>query len=401
MTSQGPLQTPRDPDQHWPFWFTVPLYPFSQRRTIRRELVPETIWSFDQLQGILYVVTPIRMTIVRLAAGGLLVYAPVAPTKECLRLVNDLVEQYGEIKYIILPTTSGLEHKVFVGPFARKFPSAQVFVAPNQWSFPVNLPLAWLGLPWGRTQKLPKRSSDAPFGDEFDYAMLGPIGLGLGAFEEVAMLHRASQTLLLTDSVVAVPEQPPAIIAAETRAMLFHARDHVSEVVADTPANRLKGWQRIALFSFYFRPSAAGVVSLIPALKDLKTAPDRSRQNYYGLYPFQWQSDWKKSFDALRGEGRLFVAPILQRLILNRDPREAIDWANTVAQWDFRRIITCHMEAPIATNAQEFRAAFSFLEKHPQQEIRYPLPEADFELLRQLEAGLDRTRITPPAQEKV
>ena len=68
------------------------------------------------------------MTVVKLATGGLLVYAPVAPTGECLELVNELIALHGDVKYIILPTISGLEHKVFVGPFARKFPQAQVQV---------------------------------------------------------------------------------------------------------------------------------------------------------------------------------------------------------------------------------------------------------------------------------
>jgi hypothetical protein len=405
MTIQGDVvnqsNLTKQADRDWPFWLTLPIYPFSQRRTIRREVVPETIWCFEQLQGILYVVTPIRMTIVRLAAGGLLVYAPVAPTGECLRLVGELTAKYGPIQHIILPTTSGLEHKVFVGPFARRFPTAQVWVAPHQWSFPVNLPLAWLGLPRGRTKVLPPKSADAPFGDEFDYALLGPIGLGLGTFAEVAMLHRSSRTLLLTDAVVAVPEHPPAIIADEVTALLFHARDRVSDQVADTPENRLKGWQRIALFSFYFRPSAAAVVSLGGSVQGARQAPDRSRQNYFGLFPFEWQADWQQSFAALRGEGRLFVAPILQRLILNRDPQRAIAWADRVAQWDFAQVITCHMDAPIVAGSMEFRTAFSFLEKSPAQVMAYPLPDQDFELLQGLETQLDRLSITPPAQEKV
>jgi len=56
---------------------------------------------------------------------------------------QELVAEHGDVSYIILPTVSGLEHKVFVGPF-RCFPHALVFVAPNQWSFPLNLPLSWL-----------------------------------------------------------------------------------------------------------------------------------------------------------------------------------------------------------------------------------------------------------------
>jgi hypothetical protein len=70
----------------WQFWFTLPIYPYNTRRTIRTEVTPDTIWTFDQVQGILYVVVPIRMTVVKLVGGGLLVYAPVAPTGECLEL---------------------------------------------------------------------------------------------------------------------------------------------------------------------------------------------------------------------------------------------------------------------------------------------------------------------------
>jgi hypothetical protein len=147
-------------------------------------VVKDTVWTFDQLQGILYVVVPIRMSVIKLEAGGLLIYAPVAPTRECIRLVQELVAEHGDVKYIILPTISGLEHKVFVGPFARRFPNAEVFVAPNQWSFPLNLPLSWLGFPRKRTQVLPKDSSQTPFASEFDYAVLGPIELGPGASQE-------------------------------------------------------------------------------------------------------------------------------------------------------------------------------------------------------------------------
>lgn len=144
----------RSRDFSWPFWLAVPLYPYGKRRTLRHEVIKDTIWTFDQLQGILYTVVPIRMTVVKLEAGGLLVYAPVAPTTECIRLVKELEAKHGDVKYIILPTASGLEHKVFVGPFARRFPNAQVFVAPNQWSFPLNLPLSWLGFPSRRTRVL-------------------------------------------------------------------------------------------------------------------------------------------------------------------------------------------------------------------------------------------------------
>ncbi|MFM7324183.1 MAG: DUF4336 domain-containing protein, partial [Nodosilinea sp.] len=185
----------------WPFWPIVPLYPYGQRPTLRQEVVPETVWIFDQFQGIFYVVVPIRMTVVRLQPQGLLVYAPVAPTPQCIALMRELEDRYGSVRYIILSTVTGIEHKVFVGPFARQFPQAQVYATPQQWSFPVNLPLSWLGLPGDRTYPLPSDSSQAPFADQVDYARLGPIPLGLGSFAETACFHRASRTLMVTDAV--------------------------------------------------------------------------------------------------------------------------------------------------------------------------------------------------------
>lgn len=385
-------------DFSWPFWPTVPLYPYGVRRTLRQEVVKETIWTFDQLQGILYVVVPIRMTVVKLEAGGLLVYAPVAPTSECIRLLKELVAVHGDVKYIILPTISGLEHKVFVGPFARRFPTAQVFVAPNQWSFPVNLPLSWLGFPAKRTHVLPSDSMKAPFAAEFDYAILGPIELGPGRFEEVAFFHRRSRTLLVTDSVLSVPEEPPAILQLDPYPLLFHAKDDVLDVVEDSEASRRKGWQRISLFAFYFQPSALEVVEMRRSLRDALKAPIRSKKAFFGWFPFKWKQEWQQSFDVLRGGGRLFVAPILQTLILNRAPRETLEWADKVASWDFQRIIPCHFDSPIAALPRQFRETFAFLETQPSVGEHQSLSEEDFRLLREIEKKLTKSGIIPSSK---
>ncbi|CDN15866.1 expressed protein [Richelia intracellularis] len=347
-------------DFSWNFWFTLPIYPFGKRRTIRQEVVKGSLWTFDQLQGIFYVVVPIRMTVVKLNAGGLLVYAPIAPTRECIRLLQELVTVHGNVEYIILPTVSGLEHKVFVGPFARKFHQAKVFVAPEQWSFPLNLPLSWLGLPPRRTYVLPTDSSQTPFGDEFDYAILGPIGLGTGSFAELGLFHRASRSLLVTDMVVSISAEPPAIAQLDPYPLLFHAREEATDAIVDNYANRLKGWQRIALFAMYFRPSVLEVSKWGKVLRNAFKAPDRSLKAYCGLYPFKWRSHWQGSFHALRANGRLFVAPILQALILNRAPQETLTWVEKLTTWDFQRIIPCHLDSPIAATPQELRQAFCF-----------------------------------------
>jgi Domain of unknown function (DUF4336) len=385
----SPLPPRRSADWKWPWWPSLPLYPYGYRQTLRTELVPDWAWSFEQIQGIFYVVTPLRMTVLRLNAGGLLIYAPVAPTPECLSLVNELVDRYGPVQHIILPTLSGLEHKVFVGPFARQYPTATVHVAPGQWSFPVNLPLSWLGLPVGRTQELGTKN---PFDDtRFDYALLGPIDLNLGTFGEIALFDRQLNLLLVTDAVLSIPAQPPAIVQLDPYPLLFHARDQVSDPMVDTPAQRLKGWQRVVLFTFYFRPSAVQISSTGQALQSLLTAPDKSRQAFFGLYPFNWQPHWLESFQAIQSNGRLLVAPILQQLILNRNPQEVLAWVDRVAQWDFQQIIPCHFQAPITATPTEFRAAFDFLTQGQQ------LPSADFQLLQNIDKLLKTSGILPPA----
>lgn len=386
----------RSQDFFWKYWFVVPIYPYSQRRTLRREIVPGQVWTFEQIQGIFYVIVPIRMTVVRLEGGGLLVYAPVAPTPECVRLMQELETEYGEVKYIILPTTSAVEHKVFVGPFARKFTQSQVYVAPYQWSFPVNLPLSWLGFPAKRTQVLPADSTQSPFAAQFDYAILDNIELGVGQFEEVAFYDRNSRTLMVTDTVVQVPEVPPEIVQLDPYPLLFHGRDRASDPILDTPENRTKGWQRSCLFTLYFSPSTLATVPWGEVLRNARKAPDRSPKAYFGLYPFDWQPGWQNSFQALKSEGRPIVAPILQTLILNRAPESTFQWINRVAAWGFERIIPAHFDAPITANGEAFQKAYTFL--NPQQATDPALPREDFQVLERLDQVLVGSKAVPPAK---
>ncbi|MBD2150210.1 DUF4336 domain-containing protein [Pseudanabaena sp. FACHB-1277] len=396
-----PPLTAHNKDWSWKFWQVVPLYPYGQRRTIRQEVVKNSVWTFDQIQGIFYVVVPIRMTVVKLAAGGLLVYAPVAPTPECVRLVRELEAEHGAVKYIILPTVSGIEHKVFVGPFARNFPDAEVYISPHQWSFPLNLPVSWLGLPWGRTKVLPEDGRQVPFADQFDYAILGSVELGLGKFAEVAMFDRRSQTLLVTDTIVAIPERPPEVLQIDPYPMLFHARDSALEPIVDTEVNRIRGWQRTALFLFYFRPQVLETVPFWQAIADIAKAPERSPKAFWGLFPFKWRDDWYQSFEKLRGNGRIFVAPILQTLILNRDPQKVIAWADRVASWNFKMIVPCHFDNAIAATPKDFRQAFNFLEKSPAATTLPNLPEEDFTVLKQINSLLENSRLVFAAKEKI
>lgn len=390
-------------EQNWNFWFLLPLYPYQQRATLRKEVVTDTLWTFEQPHGLLYAVVPIRMTVIKLAKGGLLVYCPIAPTQECVNLVRELENRHGKVKYIIHSTSSGLEHKVFVGPFARFFPTAEVWSAPSQWSFPVNLPVTWLGFPSQRTKILPLDYRESPFSDEFSYHILD-IDLSQGSFVEVALLHKKSKTLLVTDTVVKIPKNPPEIIELNSFPLLFHARESALDNFENTAENRLKGWQRICLFALYFRPSMIDITTIKELITEAINAPNRSRSNYFGLYPFRWQENWQKSFEAIANREIPLVAPILETLILPQAPKEVIDWATIISTWDFNKIIPAHFSSPIKSTPTQFRQAFSFLENNPYSPQKlYPsgndqIYQKDSNFIKQLEAILIKLKIAKPAK---
>lgn len=82
------------------------------------------------------------------------------------------------------------------------------------------------------------------------------------------------------------------------------------------------------------------------------------------------------------------VAPILQQLILNREPIEVLDFADEVAKWDIQRIIPAHLKNNLKYTGKDYRAAFSFLEaKGVPSGLPKPL-DIDMKLLRDSEVGL-------------
>ena len=188
LGSLGTAVTPRaaqaaiTEDSNWPLWLALPVAPYSRRKTIRQEVSPG-VWTFDQLIGIYYVHVPIRMTVIKQESGGLLVFAPIAPTKECLALLQPLIDSYGPVKTIILPSVA-VEHKVNAGPFARAFPSADFYVVDQQYSFPIPLPNAFLGLPrWAKP--LPRSSEGTSiWGGEFEHEVL-TVKPGPGSYFQV------------------------------------------------------------------------------------------------------------------------------------------------------------------------------------------------------------------------
>ena len=329
----------------WPWWPLLPLYPYGHRRTVVRELVAEQVWSFEQLQGVFYVAVPIRMTVLRLAQG-LLLYAPVPPTGEVRAALADLERRYGPVCTIVLPSSSGLEHKLPVPAMARAFPRAEVWVTPQQWSFPVRLPLPLLGFPLGRTRVLFEQG--VPHASELEWTLLGPLDLGLGAFGEVACLHRASGCLLVTDALVAIGDTPPPVFDDDPTPLLFHARERGDEALLDSPERRRKGWQRLVLFASYLRPATLDVPGWLEVLGQAFAPGLRQAKAYFGLYPFRWKPNWQEEFRALVPEGRpaIQVAPVLERLVFPRSRSALVAWLRQLAQGDgVRWLVPAHYDA--------------------------------------------------------
>lgn len=380
-------------------WGILPVGTYKRKKTVKETIVPGQMWTFDQKFGILNVQVPLRMTVVKLRSGGLFVYNPIAATRELLDMLGELVDEYGPIKYIAVGSVA-LEHKAYAGVFAQKFPSAKIYLQPGQYAVPVNLPESFLGFPAGRTLTMPRTPEEAPaeWRDEFDWAILGPIISRDGAFGETVFHHKATKTLLVTDTVVQVTDEVPPIYDTDPAPLLYHARDTVTDVVQDTPATRVKGWKRVVLFGLFFTPAAITIKDTGAALKERR--PDIN-PDFAGVYPWDWTGDEEASWKGLTGDNKPLVAPILQTLLLNRSPVEVLDFADKVAAWPFTRIIPAHLKNNLAFTGSDYRKQFGFLEESGVPN-GFPRPlKADLQTLLDADASLVKSGAIAPAPPKV
>ena len=110
------------------------MYPYGKRATHVEELIPGQVWSFEQLQGVYYVAVPIRLTVINVP-GGLMLINPLPPTAELCAAIRELEADHGPVCTIVLPTASGLEHKLPLPALARAFPEAELWVCPGPVSY--------------------------------------------------------------------------------------------------------------------------------------------------------------------------------------------------------------------------------------------------------------------------
>lgn len=235
----------------------------------------------------------------------------------------------------------------------------------------------------GRTQIIPSNKADAPWNKDFDFETLGPIISKDGAFGETVFYHKSTKTLLCTDTVVEVTDEVPAIFNDDPKPLLYHARDTITDIVQDTPETRKLGWRRVILFGLFFQPSAIQIKDAGVAFEERRTDIN---SDFAGIYPWDWVGDDKASFEAITGG--LLVAPILQKLILNRVPVETLDFADKVAKWDIETIIPAHLKNNLKYTGKDYRKAFSFLEANGVPSGSPKPLDADFQTLNDAEINL-------------
>merc|ERR1719247_3071282 len=382
--------------------FPFPLGPFTERRTVQSELVPGKVYGFEQEQQLSGITANVRSVVFRMSDNHLLVYNPVAPTDEFLQQLAELKSD--GVSHILLGATA-YEHKIFVGPFARKFPDAKVWAVPDQWAFPLDLPPPLLGIDTKGsgggdlvdTAKGSAAYANAPdLTSEFEVKLLRPaqrLGFGYAA-DEAALFHRETKTLALTDALVRVQSTPPEIYdrgdlldvgdnrrgtntlgniilkAAGAVNWRGTAAREVEALWAATDASRgeatasalQRGWERNALLSLYFGPSPSTLVDPGPSFQSLTN---------------KW-----------------IVAPVTDSLIYRsgRVKPELTRWVNDLAQWDFNTIAPAHFAAGPGT-ADDLKAAFApTLRPEPRAE-RAPYSAGDVALLDDIAEQLVKLRI--------
>lgn len=390
MLSPNAFVDPRQ--QRWPWWPLLPLYPYGQRPTLVRELVPGRVWGFEQLHGVWYVAVPIRMSVLKVQ-GGLMLYSPVCPTAELLASLRELERQHGPVLSIVLATSSGLEHKLPTPALCRAFPSATLWVSDRQWSFPVNLPSGWLGFPSKRTRVLGR--DGWPHSDQLEWFPLGPINLGLGCFLEIACLDCASGCLLLTDALIAIAAEPPPIFELDPTPLLFHARDYGSQPLIDSFEHRIRGWKRILLFANYFSPEVVSIPPFSAVWSEIQQASPREARTHFGLFPFRWSMQWELQADALiascQGDFTFMLAPVLERLVFVRSQPILLEWLRQLAAHSGIRImIPAHYHAPVSISSDSLAAFASLLSERP-----WASSGGSWQLLASIDSLLMRMGVVP------
>ena len=157
--------------------------------TTRLQSLTAELWCAEsEVRVGVGVVFPLRMTVIRLADGGLWIHSPLAIYDALAAELQAL----GPVAHLVAPN---LYHHLYVRDAARRFPQAQVWA------------------PEGIERKQPdlqvhhRLSPDAPWAREVEAL---PVE-GAAGISEWVFLHRASRSLIVTDLVFNIDDAPRGV----------------------------------------------------------------------------------------------------------------------------------------------------------------------------------------------
>lgn len=155
---------------------------------MRLERVGDDIWIAEGPQIAFYgLKLTTRATLARLACGGLWVHSPVTLDEDLARAVDAL----GPVRALVAPN---LEHHLFLAQWMARYPAAAVHGAP------------------GLAAKRRDIAFDAELGERADPAWAGQIDQALFPGSEAVFFHRASQTAILTDLIINLPDEGQSLL---------------------------------------------------------------------------------------------------------------------------------------------------------------------------------------------
>jgi len=334
------------------------------KKTIKTTLIEDRCWALEQTIELGPLETPLRCVVVRLSSGDLWVHNPLAPTEEFFQLVESCAENgdgyepssstssSARVSSIVVPTYA-LEHKIFARDAHERWPEAEIWVAPGQFSFPVeNVSNAYVYGTDTNVFVLSESNDEAQMStkqpawrNEINYETLD-----VGAFnvankniqiKECAFFDVSTGMLIVTDALAKIP-LTPSILCSKDKLLLVSKRSTRDPQPEDTPENVLTGWKKTALLVSFFFPEHEELVSAREVI---------------------WTDGWETNFESI--SNRLLVPPVVRTLLYAQEPKAVRNWVDRVsARWgeSIKSIVPAHWDAPIDANVDDFRNAFRFLE---------------------------------------
>lgn len=95
-----------------------------------------------------------------------------------------------------------------IGLAARYKQCLKVCWLRRQWSWPINFPLPLLGI--FNSKELVNGDTSPPWSDELEFKSFSEF-IGIAPYCETAFFHKPTKTLLVTDAVVFIPNEPPEV----------------------------------------------------------------------------------------------------------------------------------------------------------------------------------------------